>query len=78
MPNDARVFMLAGLMAERAGNIPKAEEAFGQCLELAPVWGPGLLESALFRARHGQFETAIELAEKVARIEPRNPRSSQV
>lgn len=73
MPNDARVFMLAGLMAERAGNIPKAEEAFGQCLELAPVWGPGLLESALFRARHGQFETAIELAEKVARIEPRNP-----
>lgn len=73
MPNDARVFMLAALMAEKAGNHAKAEEAFARCLELAPMWGPGLLEAALYRARRSQFETAVELAEKVARIEPRNP-----
>ena len=73
MPGDARVFMLGALMAEKAGNLEKAGEAFERCLELAPMWGPGLLETALFRARHNQFEPAVELAEKVARIEPRNP-----
>lgn len=72
VPGDARVFMLGGLMAEKAGNHAKAEEAFARCLELAPMWGPGLLETALFRARHGQFDSAIELAEKVSRIEPQN------
>lgn len=73
MPGDARVFMLAGLMAEKAGNPAKAEEAFDRCVELAPMWGPGLLETALYRARRNQFDLAIEMAEKVARIEPRNP-----
>ncbi|MDR0226684.1 MAG: methyltransferase [Burkholderiaceae bacterium] len=73
MPNDARVFMLAGLMAEKAGNHAKADEAFARCLELAPMWGPGLLETALYRARRDQFDQAVELAEKVARIEPSNP-----
>ncbi|MGQ8880427.1 tetratricopeptide repeat protein [Delftia sp. NA_296.1] len=73
MPGDARVFMLAGLMAEKAGNPAKAEEAFDRCVELAPMWGPGLLETALYRARRDQFDLAIEMAEKVARIEPRNP-----
>ncbi|APE51773.1 SAM-dependent methyltransferase [Delftia sp. HK171] len=72
VPGDARVFMLGGLMAEKAGNHAKAEQAFARCLELAPMWGPGLLETALFRARHGQFDSAIELAEKVSRIEPNN------
>jgi predicted TPR repeat methyltransferase len=73
LPGDARIFMLAGLMAEKAGNAAKAEEAFDRCVELAPMWGPGLLESALYRARRDQFDLAIELADKVARIEPRNP-----
>jgi len=74
MPDDARVFMLAAVMADKAGNHPKAEEAFERCLALAPMWGPGLLEYALYRARRNQFAPAVELAEKVARIEPRNPR----
>ncbi|KAI5929579.1 Exocyst complex component 5 [Manis javanica] len=43
-PGDARVFMLAGLMAEKNPNLTKAEEAFDRCVELAPMWGPGLLE----------------------------------
>jgi len=73
MPDDARVFMLAAIMADKAGNHPKAEEAFEKCLALAPVWGPGLLEYALYRARRNQFAPAVEMAEKVARIEPRNP-----
>ncbi|OWG16945.1 SAM-dependent methyltransferase [Delftia sp. K82] len=73
VPNDARVFMLAGIMADRAGNHAKAEEAFERCIELAPMWPPGLLEYALYRARLDQFTPAIEIAEKVARLEPKNP-----
>lgn len=72
-PHDARVFMLGGLLADKANNPAKAEESFQRCLEMAPMWGPGLLEYAMYSARSGETDRAIELAEKVARIEPRNP-----
>ena len=62
-PNDARIFMLAGLMAEKAGNIPGAFEALRRCVALAPDWGPGLLELSLLLARQNQFKEAIETAE---------------
>ena len=71
-PGDARVFMLAGLMAEKSGNLPKAFEALQHCVALEPEWGPGLLELALLHARQNQFAQAIEAAEKVATLEPRN------
>ncbi|MBY0455365.1 MAG: tetratricopeptide repeat protein [Burkholderiaceae bacterium] len=74
MPNDARVFMLAGVMAEKSGNPQGALDALRRAVTLAPDWGPGLLELALFYARQNQFEPAIETAEKVARIEPKNLR----
>lgn len=72
-PHDARVFMLGGLLADKANNPAKAEEAFQRCLDMAPMWGPGLLEYAMYSARSGQVDRALELAEKVARIEPKNP-----
>lgn len=72
MPRDARVFMLAGIMAEKSGNPQGALEALRRAVHLAPDWGPGLLELALFYARQNQFDEAITMAEKVAQIEPKN------
>lgn len=72
-PGDARVFMLGGLMAEKAGNTPAAFESLRKAVKLAPEWGPGLLELALLLARNNQFAEAIETAEKVHKLEPRNP-----
>ncbi|MDD2846391.1 MAG: tetratricopeptide repeat protein [Rhodoferax sp.] len=72
IPNDPRVFMLAGLMAEKSGNIPGAFEALRRSVAMAPDWGPGLLELALLLARQNQFAEAIETAEKLATLEPTN------
>ncbi|GKT15068.1 tetratricopeptide repeat protein [Acidovorax sp. SUPP2522] len=71
-PNDPRVFMLAGLMAEKAGNLPKAFKALRHAVAISPDWGPGLLELALLLARQNQFDEAVSTAEKVALIEPNN------
>ena len=71
-PGDARVFMLAGLMAEKSGNEKGAFEALRKSVALAPDWGPGLLELALLLARQNQFHEAVETAEKVAALEPKN------
>ncbi|MDA8454821.1 tetratricopeptide repeat protein [Acidovorax sp. GBBC 3334] len=73
LPNDPRVFLLAGLMAEKASNIPKAFEALNRAVALAPDWGPAQLELALLHARQNQLHEAVQLAEKVALREPRNP-----
>lgn len=70
--NDARIFMLAGLMAEKSGNVAGAFEALRKTVAMAPDWGPGLLELALLLARQNQFAEAIETAEKVAALEPQN------
>lgn len=65
--------MLAGLMAEKSGNHKKALESLRISVAMAPQWGPGMLELALYQARHNQFKEAIEWAEKVAALEPKNP-----
>lgn len=72
-PHDARIFMLAGWMAEKSGNPQGALQALRQCNRLAPDWGPGLLELALLLARQNQFTEALSTAEKVAALEPHNP-----
>jgi predicted TPR repeat methyltransferase len=72
IPNDPRVFMMVGLMADKAGNVTGAFEALRRCVAMAPDWGPGLLELALLLARQNQFKAALETAEKVARLEPGN------
>ncbi len=72
LPNDPRVFLLAGLMAEKSGNVKGAFEALRRSVAIAPGWGPGLLELALLLARQNQFPEAVETAEKVAALEPRN------
>lgn len=72
IPNDPRVFMLAGVMAEKSGNVKGAFEALRRSVAISPDWGPGLLELALLLARQNQFQEAVETAEKVAAIEPKN------
>lgn len=72
-PHDARLFMLAALMAEKSGNIDGAFDAMQRCNAIAPGWGPGLLEMALLQARHNRSQEAIATAERVAVLEPRNP-----
>ena len=71
-PNDARVFMLAGLMAEKSGNIPAAFDALRRCVALDPGWTPGELQLALLYARRGMYDKAIMHAQKLARREPNN------
>lgn len=71
-PQDPRVFMLGGLLAEKAGNVQGAFDALRKSVALAPDWGPGLLELALLLARQNQFPEAIETAEKLAALEPKN------
>lgn len=71
-PGDPRLFMLAGLMAEKSGNVEGAFTALRKAVSLAPDWGPGLLELALLLARRNQFAEAVETAEKVAKLEPKN------
>lgn len=71
-PRDARLFMLAALMAEKSGNIDGAFDAMQRCNTLAPDWGPGLLELALLQARHNRDQEAIANAERVAALEPNN------
>ena len=71
-PQDPRVFMLGGLLAEKAGNVQGAFDALRKSVSLAPDWGPGLLELALLLARQNQFKEAVETAEKVAALEPKN------
>ena len=71
-PNDARVFMFAGLMAEKSGNIPAAFDALRRCVALDPKWTPGELQLALLYARRGMYDKAIMHAERLAQREPNN------
>ncbi|MFG5777678.1 methyltransferase [Comamonas sp. J-3] len=71
-PRDARLFMLASLMAEKSGNLEGALDAMQRCVTLAPGWTPGLLEQALLFARHNRRQEAQETAEKAIALEPDN------
>ena len=62
IPKDPRVYMMAGLMSEKAGNAAGAFQLMQRGLELAPNWAPGIVELAHLQARQGQFAEAIENA----------------
>jgi predicted TPR repeat methyltransferase len=72
IPNDPRVFMVGSWLAEKSGNLKAAFESMRRSVAMAPDWGPGLLELALLLARQNQFQEALETAEKVTKLEPRN------
>ena len=62
IPSDPRVYMLAGLMTEKAGNVAGAFQLMQQGLALAPQWAPGIVVLAQLQARQGQFPEALENA----------------
>lgn len=62
VPNDPRVYMMAGVMSEKAGNVAGAFQLMQQGLQLAPAWAPGIVVLAQLQARQGQFDEAKENA----------------
>ena len=73
IPNDPRVYMLASLMTEKAGNVAGAFQLMEQGLTLAPQWAPGIVELAKLQARQGHFPEAQENAATALQLEPDNP-----
>ncbi|AEF88261.1 Methyltransferase type 12 [Delftia sp. Cs1-4] len=71
-PNDPRVFMMAGLMAEKAGNITGAFQLMLRGTQMDPKWAPGFVELAQLNARQGQFTEAKEAAEQAAKLAPQD------
>ena len=72
VPTDPRVFMMAGLLAEKAGNIAAAFQQMQHGIALAPNWAPGIIEVARLQARQGQFPEAAENATSALTLEPKN------
>jgi len=68
-PNDPRVYMMAGVMSEKAGNIAGAFQLMRTGLELAPNWAPGIVVLAQLQARQGQFAEAKENADTALRLD---------
>jgi predicted TPR repeat methyltransferase len=69
-PNDPRVFLMAGVMSEKAGNVAGAFQLMRTGLELAPNWAPGIVVLAQLQARQGQFAEAKENAETALQLDP--------
>ena len=72
-PNDARIFMLAGLMAEKSGNAKAALDQLRKTVALAPDWAPGILELALLLARQNQFPEALRWADRAITLDAQHP-----
>ncbi|MFN3374955.1 MAG: tetratricopeptide repeat protein [Burkholderiaceae bacterium] len=73
LPNDPRVYMMGGLMAEKAGNINGAFQLMERGLSIAPDWAPGIIVLAQLQARQGQYPEAQENAAIAVALEARNP-----
>ena len=71
-PNDPRVYLMAGLMVEKGGNIDGAFQLMQRGLELAPGWSPGIMELAQMQARQGQFPEAAENAATALSLDAQN------
>lgn len=72
IPDDPRVFMMAGLMAEKAGNVLGAFQLMIRGTQIAPKWGPGFAELAQLHARQKQGREARESAKKAAALSPKD------
>jgi predicted TPR repeat methyltransferase len=72
IPSDPRVYMMAGLMSEKAGNVDGAFQLMQQGLTLAPEWAPGIIVLAQLQVRQGQFPEASENAELALQLDSRS------
>jgi predicted TPR repeat methyltransferase len=69
-PEDPRVFMMAGLMSEKAGNSAGALQLMQKGLELAPHWAPGRIEFAQMLVRQSRTAEAMVMAEEALAMSP--------
>ena len=72
IPDDPRVYMMAGLMSEKAGNVAGAFQLMQRGLALAPQWAPGIVVLSQLQARQGHFAEAAENAATALQLEPEN------
>ena len=72
IPDDPRVYMMAGLMSEKAGNVAGAFQLMQRGLALAPQWAPGIVVLAQLQARQGHFAEAKENAATAMQLDPEN------
>jgi len=70
IPSDPRVYIMAGLMAEKAGNISAAFQMMEKGLSLDSHWVPGIMELAQMQARQGQFPEALDNAATAIELDP--------
>lgn len=68
-PNDPRVYLMAGVMSEKAGNVAGAFQLMRAGLELAPHWAPGIVVLAQLQARQGQFAEAKDNAKTALQLD---------
>lgn len=73
IPDDPRTYIMAGLMAEKAGNVPAAFQMMQKGLKLAPTWAPGIMELAQMQARQSQIPEARDNAATALELDPANP-----
>lgn len=69
-PQDPRILVLGGLLAEQAGNAPAALQSLERAALAAPQWWPGRMELALYLARTNQFRRAIAEADALIKLAP--------
>jgi predicted TPR repeat methyltransferase len=72
IPNDPRVYMMAGVMSEKAGNVAGAFQLMRTGLDLAPNWAPGIVVLAQLQARQGQFAEAKDNAATALQLDSAN------
>ncbi|AVP59158.1 tetratricopeptide repeat protein [Pulveribacter suum] len=73
LPHDPRVYLMAGLMTEKGGNVEGAFQLMQRGLELAPNWPPAIMEVAQMQARQSQFPEALENAATALSLDAQNP-----
>jgi predicted TPR repeat methyltransferase len=71
-PNDARVHLMGGRLAEASGNTKGAIESARRAVAMAPGWSVATMELALALARANQFAEALPTAEKAIQLDPDN------
>ena len=76
-PKDAGLFLLAGTLHERKGDIPEAEDAYEKALAVNPQHAMAANNLAYLLSEHGgDADRALELARTARRAAPADPHIS--
>ena len=76
-PKDPRLLMLCGMIYDQKGDVPKAEEAYQQVLDVNPRFAAAANNLAWLLSEHGgDPEKALALAQTAKEESPDNPQIS--